>query len=164
MPRSARINAIKSFHCYTIHEAVDVTGVSARTIGTWIKEGLPVMRDQRPFLIRGDDLRNFIRKRREARKTETALHQFYCLGCRDTRDAEDGFAECLIDGNRVTLRAFCDMCGNVVNKPIAKSRVPDLKDKLDLLETVVGPQQKSHPCEADTGTNAPMKRQHQNRH
>ena len=96
-----------------------------------------MMCDQRPFLVRGDDLRNFIRNRRKARKTETALHQFYCLGCRDARDAADGFAECRINGNRITLKAFCVMCGHVVNKPIPKSRLLDLKGKLDLLETVV---------------------------
>ena len=138
MPRSARINAIKLFHPYTIGEAVDVTGVSARTISAWIKEGLPVMKSQRPFLIRGDDLKEFIRNRRKTGKTQTALHQFYCLGCREVRDAAGGFAECLVNGNRVTLKALCDVCGKVVNKPIAKSCLPDLKGKLELLPQEAG--------------------------
>lgn len=69
------------------------------------------MKEQRPFLIRGDDLRDFIRKRRKARKTKTALHQFFCLGCRDVRDAAGGFAECRISGNRVALNAAFNNAG-----------------------------------------------------
>ncbi|MEL6933837.1 MAG: helix-turn-helix domain-containing protein [Pseudomonadota bacterium] len=158
MPRSARINAIKLFYPYTIREAVDVTGVSARTISAWIKEGLPVMKSQRPFLIRGDDLKGFIQNRRKAGKTQTALHQFYCLGCRDARDAAGGFAECLITGNRVTLKALCDECGNFVNKPIAKSRLSELEGKLELLGQVRGGIEKSGDCETETGPNLPVKR------
>ncbi len=149
MPRSARINAIKLFYSYTIREAVDVTGVSARTISAWIKEGLPVMKHQRPFLIRGDDLKGFIQNRRKARKSQTALHQFYCLGCRDARDAAGGFAECLVNGNRVTLKAFCDVCGNVVNKPFAKSRLPELKGRLELLRQVGGRSESLRPAKPE---------------
>lgn len=164
MPRSARINAIKSFRCYTIREATDVTGVSARTIGTWIREGLHVMKEQRPFLIRGDDLRDFIRKRRKARKTKTALHQFFCLGCRDVRDAAGGFAECRISGNRVALKALCNSCGNVVNKPVAKSHLPELKSKLELLETQSDGFQETEDSKSETGSKTLVKCRHQNRH
>ncbi|WP_415402879.1 helix-turn-helix domain-containing protein [Tateyamaria sp. SN3-11] len=164
MPRSARINAIKLLHCYTIREAVDVTNVSARTISTWIKEGLPVMKHQRPFLIRGDDLKDFIRNRRKSRKNKTALHQFYCLGCRDTRDAAGGFAEILVNGKRMTLKAICDACGNMVNKPIAKSCLPNLTGKLELLQQVEGELPKSAVCGTETGMNPAAKRKHRNRH
>ena len=164
MPRSGRINAIKLFYPYTIREAVGVTGVSARTISAWIKEGLPVMKSQRPFLIRGDDLKGFIQDRRKAGKTKTALHQFYCLGCRDARDAAGGFAECLIIGNRVTLKALCEVCGNVVNKPIAKSRLPELEGKLELLEQVGAEAEKSGTCQTGNDPNLAVKSWYKNRH
>lgn len=157
MPKSARINAIKLFYPYTIREAVDVTGVSTRTVSAWIKEGLPVMKNQRPFLIRGDDLKHFIQNRRKARKSQTALHQFYCLGCRSARDAAGGFAECLINRNRATLKALCDKCGNVVNKPIAKSRLSELEGKLELLEQAGAGTEESGVCETQTGPNLPVK-------
>ena len=133
MPRSARINAIKRFQCYTIEEAADATGVSTRTITSWISKGLPVMTDQRPHLIRGDDLRDFIRNMRRSRKTQVALHQFYCLGCRDARYAAGGFAECRIDGNSAFLKAICEACGGIVNKSVAIARLPELDGNLDLL-------------------------------
>ncbi|MEM7720205.1 MAG: helix-turn-helix domain-containing protein [Pseudomonadota bacterium] len=158
MPRSARINAIKSLRCYTLAEAGDVTGVSTRTISTWIKKGLPVMKDQRPHLIRGDDLKAFIRDRRRARKTKIALDQFYCLSCRDARDAAGGFAEHRIDGDRVMLRAICVACGNVMNKPVAMSRLPQLAGRLDLLETAGGGRAKSTAREAETGPILHLKR------
>ena len=73
MAKTARINAIKAFRCYTIPEAAEVTGVTTRTIRTWIKDGLPVMSGQRPHLIRGDDLRNYNQRKRQDRKTETRV-------------------------------------------------------------------------------------------
>ncbi len=138
MASTARINAIKSFRCYTIREAAEITGVSTRTICTWIKAGLPVMDDQRPHLIRGDDLRNFIRSRRKERKTETKLHEFFCLRCHALRFAAGGFAECHIDGNRVTVKALCSVCSTVMNKPVAKARLHELEGKLELLDSEEG--------------------------
>lgn len=146
MPRSARINAIKRFQCYTIQEVADVTGVSTRTITTWISKGLPVMTDQRPHLIRGDDLRDFILNMRRTRKTQLALHRFYCLGCRDARHAAEGFAECRIDGNSASLKAICEACGGIINKSVSIARLPELNGKLDLLEEGGGP--KSGGCAA----------------
>ncbi len=135
MARTARINAIKFFRCYTIREAAEITGVSTRTICNWNKAGLPVMDDQRPHLIRGDDLRSFIQSKRKERKTETKLHEFFCLRCHDLRFAAGGFAECHIDGNRVRVKALCNVCGTVMNKPVAKARLHKLEGKLELLDS-----------------------------
>lgn len=138
MAKTARINAIKSFRCYTIPEAAEVTGVTTRTIRTWIKGGLPVMTGLRPHLIRGDDLRKFIKSKRKERKTETKVHEFFCFRCHDLRLAAGGFAECLIDGNRVSVTALCNVCGTVMNKPVAKARLHELEGKLELLRSARG--------------------------
>lgn len=158
MAKTARINAIKAFRCYTIPEAAEVTGVTTRTIHTWIKDGLQVMSGQRPHLIRGDDLRDFIQRKRAYRKTETKLHEFFCFRCRDLRLAAGGFAECLIDGNRVRITALCDVCGTVMNKPVAKARFCELEGKLELLEQQGGGAEKSATCEVETDPNRAAKR------
>lgn len=104
------------------------------------------MTDQRPHLVRGDDLRDFIRKMRRTRKTQVALHQFYCLGCRDARNAAGGFAECRIDGNSASLKAICEACGGIMNKSVTIARLPELGGKLDLLAE--GDGQKFEGCAA----------------
>lgn len=141
MPKSARLASIKSLRCYTIMEAAEVTGVSTRTVRTWIKQGLSVLADERPTLIRGDDLIKFIRKKRAERKTHVPLHEFYCLKCRQSRGAAEGFATFRFNGTRVNLKAFCEVCESVINKTVVKSRLSELRRVLEMMpeDQVGGP-------------------------
>ncbi len=79
MPKQACLNRIKSLRCYTIEEAAEVTGVSTRTIRSWTKNGLQPMDEGRPVLVRGDDLRAYIKMQRDGRKHPTGLDEFFCV-------------------------------------------------------------------------------------
>ena len=135
MPKQARLNGIKAFRCYTIEEAAEVTGVSPRTIQNWSKNGLRLMDCARPVLIRGDDLRAYIKTQRDVRKVRTALDSFFCFKCRAVRNPADGYADCVIDGSRVMVSAFCERCETLMHKPIAKAHIPELSQLLDLTIT-----------------------------
>lgn len=135
MPKQARLSGIKLFRCYTIEEAAETTGVSTRTIRNWSRNGLRLMDSARPVLIRGDDLRAHIKAQRKSRKFQTELDEFFCLPCRAVRKAADGYADCVIDGKRVAISAFCERCETVMNKPIPKSRLAELSQILDLTIT-----------------------------
>jgi len=132
MPKKARLGGIKSFRTYTIDEAADVAGVSPRTIRNWGADGLRVMDGERPVLIRGDDLRDFIRGKRKGRKIKTDPDAFYCVRCRTSRKAAGRLADCNISGNRVMLTALCEVCETVVCKPIAEARIPEVAQILDI--------------------------------
>ena len=132
MPKQARLNGIKAIHCYTFQEAADATSVSARTIRTWARMGLPVMAESRPALIRGDDLRDFIQGQRSERKVLVALDELYCLPCRAARRPAEGMADCEVNGARATLTGLCPRCATVMSKPIAKARIPEIARTLDL--------------------------------
>ncbi len=138
MPKKARLNGIKAFWCYTMEEAADVTGVSTRTIRNWSRNGLQLMDSVRPTLIRGDVLRAFIKARRQNRKVKTGLDEFYCFRCGTARKAAEGFAECVIVGKRVALRALCATCETVVSKPISETRIPEIARTLELTITRPG--------------------------
>ncbi|MCP3972373.1 MAG: helix-turn-helix domain-containing protein [Rhodobacteraceae bacterium] len=135
MPKQARLNRIKAFRTYTIEEAAEVSCVSSRTIRNWIAKGLRIMGGERPALIRGDDLRDFIKGQREGRKIKTALGAFFCVRCRRPRRAAGGFADCNITGKRVMLTALCEVCETVVSKPIAEACIPEIGRTLDLTIT-----------------------------
>ncbi len=134
MPKSARLTGIKSLRCYQVPEVAEVTGVTTRTVRSWIKQGLPVFAVERPTLVRGDDLIAFIKKQRADRKTDVALHEFFCLRCQKARTAAGGFATCRTNGTRVALKAICIECEGVMNKPVAKSQLSALRNKLELID------------------------------
>jgi len=135
MPKKARLTGIKALRCYRIEEAAEVSHVSPRTIRNWIADGLPVLDGERPMLIRGDDLQDYIRGIRASRKIRTAPDEFYCLACREARKAGGGFADCTIKDGRAMLTALCAVCENVVHKPVSVARIPDLARLLDLTIT-----------------------------
>lgn len=132
MPKQARLNGIKAYRTYTIQEAAEITGVSPRTTRNWIANGLPVMDGERPVLIRGDDLRKFIKNQRDERKCKTAPDEFYCVCCKKPRKAAERFADCTIIGARVKLTAFCEVCETVISKPITEARIPEIRRTLAL--------------------------------
>lgn len=57
--RRANRRAIKLHYSYTSEEAAMMLGVSKGSVRRWLKDGLPHLTDQRPYLILGDDLREF---------------------------------------------------------------------------------------------------------
>jgi len=132
MPKQAKLNRIKAFRSYTIQEAADITGVSDHSIHNWGKNGLRMMDAARPTLIRGDDLRNYIKAQRSKHKSPTEPNTFYCVVCRRPRHAAANMADCIIVGNRATLTALCAICETVVSKPVAKANVTSLARLLDL--------------------------------
>lgn len=132
MPKQARLSRIKRFRCYTIEEAAEVSRVSSRTIRNWAKAGLYVMDDARPALIRGDDLRNYIKSQRAKRSVKTKIDTFYCVCCRAERQAAGGIADCDLIGGRAKLTALCMACGTVLSKPIAVAAIPEVSQSLDL--------------------------------
>jgi len=138
MPKKARLSGIKAFRCYTFKEAADVTGVTTRTIRNWVEKGLLVMDSEGPPLIRGDDLRAFLKDQREGRKVKTGLDEFYCLSCRAACKAAGALADCEVFGSRAKLTALCATCETVVNKPIAVARISEIARTLDLTITRLG--------------------------
>ena len=134
MPKHPRLNRIKSLHSYTINEAAEVSGVSPRTIRNWAANGLRLMQDDRPALVRGDDLIAFIKGQRQQRKQSLALDRFFCLRCRAPSAAAGGLAECTQHGARFTLIAICEVCETILRKPVARADLPKLWGVLDIVE------------------------------
>lgn len=132
MPKQARLSGIKSLFPYTLEEAAEVSGVSLRTIRNWVADGLHIMDGARPTLIRGDALRDYIKKQRTSRKVKTEPDSFYCVRCRMATKAAEGMADCTIEGRRAKLTAICERCETIVSKPIAQRIIPEIAKKLDL--------------------------------
>ncbi|MGH1575731.1 helix-turn-helix domain-containing protein [Planktotalea sp.] len=135
MPKQAKLSRIKSFKSYTIKEAADIAGVSTATVHNWSKNGLRLMDEAQPTLVRGDDLRAYIKGERDKRKAVTNADTFYCFSCKKVRHAAANMADCIITGNRAKLTALCKACETVVSKPVTVTAVPALSRVFDLTIT-----------------------------
>ena len=136
MGRAANWRKVKTHLTYTYDEAARATGKHKRTVMGWARKGLPVFTGQRPHIIRGRDLRDFLRSGTETRKTPLALTTFYCFKCRVAREPAEGMVDCeLPPTGSAMLQGLCSVCLTTMFKRIARTRIPDLRRKLDVTIT-----------------------------
>jgi hypothetical protein len=132
MPRVADHRRIKRHRTYAVDEAARTLGVAKGTVRLWIKKGLPVLADQRPMLILGGDLIDFLVARERPRQS-CALHECFCFSCRAPRspafDAVEYHSFSAISGN---LRGLCSVCSTVMHKRISFARLYDLRQILEV--------------------------------
>ena len=125
-------HAVKRHHSYTLEEAGRALGVSRGTIRRWLKNGLPAIVDQKPFLILGDDLNAFLAARRQQR-ARCGPAECYCFKCRAPRPAAEGMADFIpLTPDGGNLRALCASCGTLMHKRISARHLAALMAILDL--------------------------------
>lgn len=111
---------------YTIKMAARIIGVSEATFRKWTKDGLRLIADQRPYLVRGADLIEFLVKREAANKVMMAKGQFYCMRCKSPRDPSDGSVSYQpITESTGRLSAICGKCGGKIGQFCKSTRAAD---------------------------------------
>lgn len=132
MPRVADHRRIKRHRNYTVDEAARSLGVAKGTVRLWIKKGLPVIAEQRPTLILGEDLIDFLVARKRP-KRRCALHECFCFSCREPRSpAFDAVEYHPLSATSGNLRALCSACATVMHKRLSVSRLNALKQILEV--------------------------------
>ncbi len=104
---AARRAGIKTHRTYTVDEVSRALGAAPITIRRWLKTGLPNVNDQKPVLIAGAHLIEFLEKRKAPRQ-HCRPHECYCVKCKAPRVPAERMAEyvplSLTTGN---LRGLC---------------------------------------------------------
>ena len=119
--------SISIHRSYTVDEASRALGVCKATIRRWMKAGLPFLNDQKPSLILGLELKEFL-KRRKAPKQKCRLNEFYCLSCRTPRAPAYGLAT--VKSRRpatAQIRAVCETCSKPMHKRVSNAQLVELK-------------------------------------
>ena len=85
MPRRANPMAVKANVTYDVFEAARALKVTPATIRNWIKDGLKAMTSQKPFLMLGAAIREYLRAKYKAAKRPLEPDQLYCPRCKTGR-------------------------------------------------------------------------------
>ena len=126
MPRRAKASRIKKNLTYSILEAAEELEMSIATIRNWIKQGLPIQKDQRPYLIYGSDLRNFIVQKNKARKFTLQAGELNCFTCKAGRKPQDDaviYAPQTAKTGR--LSGVCGVCGGKCARIISNAKISE---------------------------------------
>ena len=133
MAKRPNPRAIKAVLTYTIPEAAQVLGVTLGTVRAWIKQGLPAMTAQRPYLILGDDLRGFLTSRVTKGKVTLAPDQLYCLTCKSPQTPLGmmlDFTPQSVTTGRLT--GLCAVCGGTCNRMASLASLTRLRAIFDV--------------------------------
>ena len=109
----------KAKRAYSFAEIAEKLGTHDRTVQRWRKEGLKILEDHaKPFLVMGQDLRDFLKARRRSRKKPLKMGEFYCPRCREPRKSRPDRLTAQATQRRlgktyrqVLLRGVCELCG-----------------------------------------------------
>lgn len=127
-PKLAKIH-----RSYTVEETASLYVVHKNTVRSWIKKGLLVCDDQRPALILGRHLREFLQVKKQGQKQKCKPYEMYCMSCKSPQRP----AENMVDYEPLTtttgrLIGICGRCEGVINKYISKGNLALLGGVLDL--------------------------------
>jgi hypothetical protein len=140
-------NRVKVNRNYTYTELAAVFGVHKNTIAAWVKDGLPCLQEQRPFLILGREAKVFLQHRRTSKKQKCKQNEFYCLRCKAPAKPYDNFVEYVpITSAKGRLTGFCECCESIVNKFISYASV----EAYSLIFTLEKPIGLEHINDTDT--------------
>lgn len=121
----------KIHRSYTVEEAATLLGAHRNTVRRWIKTGLPTLDQNRPILIRGQALSDFLKSRREKNKQICQPGEMYCLRCRVPRSPAGDMADYqpLTDtlGN---LSGICPVCDAMIYRRVNPTRLEQVRGKL----------------------------------
>lgn len=117
MPKRVSARKIKIHNQYTYEQAADVLEVSVQTVRLWRGAGLAVLESQKPHLILGFALKDFLNNRAKKTKHRLAQDQFLCMACNAPRRAYGGMADYLpYTATRGRLEALCEECQGLCGK------------------------------------------------
>ena len=114
---------LKDYRLNTVKESCKKLGVHESTFRSWLKNGLkPVPNTKSPILIKGKELKRFLKERQENRKCKLVDNQFYCLRCRDFTYSKlenvrvEILEEVLTTGNhKAIIYGICEACGSALH-------------------------------------------------
>lgn len=112
MARRFPTQGIRKARVYTIKVAAQIVGVSEPTFRKWRQDGLKIISDKRPFLVRGADLIDYLNKKQAANLRPMTQTQCYCMRCKSPRDALEGaFIYRPMSNLTGRLSGLCAGCG-----------------------------------------------------
>jgi hypothetical protein len=129
MARLYSLRGISKDRVYTFKMAARTVGVSEATFRKWPAQGLKVITDQRPYLVRGADLLEYLKNRQMANKRPMAKTQFFCMRCKAPRHASgDGINYLPTTELTGRLSGNCAVCGARIGRFCKASDLEELAE------------------------------------
>jgi hypothetical protein len=130
-PRLAKIH-----RNYSVEEVSRLFSVHKNTVRAWLRQGLVPIDDQRPTLVRGEELSRFLTDRRSRTKQACGPGHIYCLPCRAPKVPAGKMADCIQTGDTTgCLQGICPDCNRMIYRRINPRKLAAVRGDLDVTVT-----------------------------
>ena len=134
-PRLAKIH-----RNYSVDDVSRLFNIHKNTVRNWLRQGLEPIDDQRPTLIRGQELRRFLADRRSRSRQTCGPGRIYCLPCRRPKVPAGQIADCIRTGDTTgTLQGICPDCNRMIFRRINPQRLNAVRGDLEIMITQARP-------------------------
>lgn len=117
MARRVSARRVKINSQYTYDSAADLLCVSAQTVRLWRRSGMQVLDSQKPHLILGFALKDFLNKRSSKPERRLERDQFLCMACNAPKRAYGGIGDYQpYTAARGRLEVLCETCHGLCGK------------------------------------------------
>ena len=124
---------VKIHRSYTVEEVSSLFGIHKNTVRNWFQNGLPTIDNKRPMLMLGNDLVEFLQKRRTKNKQTCKPGELYCVRCRVPRPAAEDMAEYSpVNEKTGNLVAICPACDAIMNRRVNLAKIREVSGDIDI--------------------------------
>lgn len=142
MSKNLNLRLIKQRESYSLKQISELLNVHIRTVQAWKQEGLPTINQEKPYLVMGYDLKEFLSKKFAKRRIKLQSNKFFCTKCREAvRSTENqvwlqtsgksigkqGFKELVIKG-------ICEFCNSKLNRFSHSGRLEEIKTNFGVVD------------------------------
>jgi len=134
MAKKYNTRIIKLNYAYNLQQIADLYGIGKRTVYFWLKESLQVIEGIYPYLVKGSELKRFLDKKQQCRKTKLSAGEFYCTKCKQARMPLNKVVSLKYSGKTIgrgikdfTMQGVCEICGTKLNRFSNDNKLPEIK-------------------------------------
>lgn len=130
-PRLAKIH-----RSYSVNDVARLFRIHKNTVRHWLRQGLKPIDDQRPTLIRGNELRRFLAERRARLKQTCGPGRIYCLPCRAPKVPAAQIADCIQTSETgAMLQGICPDCNRMIYRRVNPQKLDAVRGELAVIVT-----------------------------
>lgn len=124
---------VKIHRNYTVEDIADLFSIHKNTVRNWLKNGLVTIDNDRPMLIHGETLSDFLKAKRTKNKQKCKPGEIYCVKCRVPKLPAGDMADCILIKEKIwNLVAICPDCDSMMHQRVSLAKLTLLRSKLDI--------------------------------
>ncbi len=124
-PRKRRpdFRIIRPTKTYSLPEIARSLGRNRATVRSWVRNGLPTLNGQKPFLVLGFDLKAWLKAKWAAKKHKCLPGELFCFRCQRPRMPKPDSVQIISRNEKtVTIKGRCIECNRRMNQVRSRAK------------------------------------------